>query len=232
MRAGDPAAAARAFVAAGRPPNDPANVRSGPARQDLRRHRRGGHRCRRRAPGADAIGLNFVPGTPRALSSSTRRSALARAGPGDRRRLARGPPIVPITADLPAAEALTAIGRGRSIPMPSSCSGRRAADGHRRHRPARLEGPASALGSRRRRIGAGVRHGRGGRAARAYLAAGAARILLDTAGGPHPGGTGVRVDADLAAAVAREVPVILAGGLDPANVGRGASRASRRSAST
>jgi tryptophan synthase beta subunit len=55
-------------------------------------------------------------------------------------------------------------------------------------------------------------------AARAYLAAGAERILLDTAGGPHPGGTGQRVAASLAAAVAREVPVILAGGLTTANV--------------
>ena len=55
-------------------------------------------------------------------------------------------------------------------------------------------------------------------AARAYLAAGAERILLDTAGGLHPGGTGQRVAVSLAAAVAREVPVILAGGLTPANV--------------
>ena len=56
-------------------------------------------------------------------------------------------------------------------------------------------------------------------AARAHLAAGAARILLDTAGGPHPGGTGLRADGGLVAAVAREVPVTLAGGLDPATVG-------------
>jgi tryptophan synthase beta chain len=55
--------------------------------------------------------------------------------------------------------------------------------------------------------------------ARAYLAAGAARILLDTAGGPHPGGTGTPADAAVAAAVAREIPVVLAGGLNPASVG-------------
>ena len=54
--------------------------------------------------------------------------------------------------------------------------------------------------------------------ARTYLDAGATRILLDTAGGPHPGGTGVRVDAGLAAAVAREVPITLAGGLHAGNV--------------
>jgi tryptophan synthase beta chain len=56
-------------------------------------------------------------------------------------------------------------------------------------------------------------------AARAALAAGAERIFLDTAGGPHPGGTGLRSDPGLAAAVAREVPVTLAGGLDPGSVG-------------
>ncbi len=54
--------------------------------------------------------------------------------------------------------------------------------------------------------------------ARTFLAAGAERILLDAAGGPHPGGTGTRVDESLATAVAREVPITLAGGLGPANV--------------
>ena len=53
---------------------------------------------------------------------------------------------------------------------------------------------------------------------RAYLAAGAERLLLDTAGGPHPGGTGQRASTALAAAVARELPVTLAGGLSAANV--------------
>jgi tryptophan synthase beta subunit len=43
-------------------------------------------------------------------------------------------------------------------------------------------------------------------------------VLLDTAGGIHPGGTGVRAAVELAAAVARELPVVLAGGLDPASV--------------
>ncbi len=60
--------------------------------------------------------------------------------------------------------------------------------------------------------------------ARAYVAAGAARILLDTAGGTHPGGTGTRADPTLVAAVAREVPVILAGGLNAASIA-GALRA-------
>ena len=58
----------------------------------------------------------------------------------------------------------------------------------------------------------------------AYLAAGVDRIMLDAAGGPHPGGTGTRASERLAAAVARELPVVLAGGLAPANVA-GALRA-------
>ena len=55
--------------------------------------------------------------------------------------------------------------------------------------------------------------------ARAYLAAGVHRIMVDTAGGQHPGGTGQRAAVAMAAAIAREIPVTLAGGLDPANVG-------------
>ncbi|MBA2700913.1 MAG: tryptophan synthase subunit beta, partial [Chloroflexi bacterium] len=56
-------------------------------------------------------------------------------------------------------------------------------------------------------------------AAQAFLDAGADRLFLDTAGGPYPGGTGRRPAASLAASLAREVPITLAGGLDPANVG-------------
>src|SRR5664280_2316868 len=54
---------------------------------------------------------------------------------------------------------------------------------------------------------------------KSYLAAGAERLILDTAGGPFPGGTGQQIARQMAAAVAREIPVILAGGLDPSNVG-------------
>ena len=43
--------------------------------------------------------------------------------------------------------------------------------------------------------------------------------MLDTAGGPFPGGTGRRAALEpWPTAIARQVPVILAGGLDPANV--------------
>jgi len=47
---------------------------------------------------------------------------------------------------------------------------------------------------------------------------GIARVLLDAADTSALGGTGTRSNARLAAAVAREIPVVLAGGLTPANV--------------
>ena len=74
------------------------------------------------------------------------------------------------------------------------------------HLPAEAPGDPAAL------VAGAVETGR------AHLSAGAERLLLDTAGGPFPGGTGTRAAAPLAAAVARELPVILAGGLDPSNV--------------
>jgi phosphoribosylanthranilate isomerase len=45
-----------------------------------------------------------------------------------------------------------------------------------------------------------------------------ALLLLDAPAAELPGGTGVRVDLDVAAEVARRRPVILAGGLTPGNV--------------
>ena len=95
---------------------------------------------------------------------------------------------------------------------------------------ARLEGAAPAAPSRRRRR---PRRRRSSRAAGRTSPPAPTRLLLDTAGGPHPGGTGhARVDRPLAAAVARELPVTLAGGLDAGERRRGAARRSRRSAST
>ncbi len=96
VRAGDPAAAARSFVAAGAVPADPANV----ARRAFVKI------CgvtdeigvlAAVAAGADAIGLNVVDGTPRVLgleeAASLARLARA-AGRGDGRPL-----VVAITAD-------------------------------------------------------------------------------------------------------------------------------------
>ena len=156
--------------------------------------------------GADAIGLNFAPGTPRALSieEGVVLAALARsAGASDAPR----PQIVLITADLPAEE-LAAVVAAVDPDAVQLCG----------------DEPPSAIAAVGRPAWKALRVGADDRSedvvsrARSYLDAGVTRILLDAAGGPHPGGTGLRVDTALAAAVAREVPITLAGGLGPANV--------------
>jgi tryptophan synthase beta subunit len=210
MRSRDPVAAARAFVAAGAPPTDPSNVARRPFVKicgiaDI------GSAIAATSAGADALGLNLVPGTPRALSLDEA-AELARTVRDVTSGLAR-PRLVAITADAspdelaaivaaldPDAvqlngsepvEAIATVGRPvwKVLHLPAEP-------------PADLAAAASRLAER----------------CRAFLAAGAERLLLDTAGGPHPGGTGQRASTALAAAVARELPVTLAGGLSPANV--------------
>ena len=177
-------------------------------RQDLRRHRRGRdprrrprgrrrHRAQLRARDAaravDRGGRRARPARP-----GRRRPRAARAA--DRRSSRRTS-----RPDAPAARSCDAVD-----PDAIQLSG---------------DEPPSALAAAGRpawkalRVAAGRRPGRG-RRPRPDLPRRPAptRILLDTAGGPHPGGTGVRVDAALAAAVAREVPVTLAGGLHAGNV--------------
>ena len=210
MRAAAPAAAARAFVAAGRPPTDPANIARRPFIKICGVTDAEGT-VAAVAAGADAIGLNVVPGTPRELEPrDTRRLAmLARsiARPG------ASPFIVAITAD--ADDALVDRVITEAHPDAIQLSGTEppervaalVAAGHRVWKVLHIASdgsPADAPAIVER--------------ARAFLDAGAERLLLDTAGGVHPGGTGRRVAADLAAAVARQVPVILAGGLGPSNV--------------
>ena len=160
-----------------------------------------------------------MPGTPRALSLDEavelRRVARALARP-----TAAGRAIVAITADA-GRRADRARSSPPSTPTRSSCP----ATSRRRRSP-----PSAGRPGRRSTCRADEPDDVAAAAApivalgREFLAAGAERILLDTAGGPHPGGTGTRAAPSLAAAVAREMPVILAGGLDPATVGRGAPR--------
>jgi tryptophan synthase beta subunit len=216
VRALDPEAAARAFALAGRPPDDPANLDRVPFVKICGITDAAGVEAAVRA-GADAVGLNLVPGTPRALDLGEAVALAARlrtVAPAGARPL-----VVAITVDLPAAE-LNRIGSAldadaiqlNGVEPPALIA---ALD-----RPAWkvLHLPPSAGGS----------YGRASTdavvaevvpAARAALAAGARRIFLDTAGGPHPGGTGVRSDPGLAAAIARQVEVTLAGGIDPGSVG-------------
>ncbi|HYN49058.1 MAG TPA: tryptophan synthase subunit beta [Candidatus Nanopelagicales bacterium] len=212
VRAADPRAAAAAFVAAGAVPEDVGAAHRIPFVKICGVVDDAGLDAAL-AANADAIGLNFVAGTPRALTVAEG-SALAR-----RARAAGGtrtPAIVAIIAgaDDTLLAALAAEVNVDAIQFAGGEPPARIAAAPRPawavvHLPARA--PADAP-DRAALVAATLDR------ARALLDAGAARIVLDTAGGPHPGGTGTRADATLAAAVAREIPVVLAGGLTPASV--------------
>ncbi len=210
MRAGDPAAAARAFVAAGRDPDDATADARAPFVKICGVTDEAGVLAAVRSR-ADAIGLNFAPGTPRALSieegaSLARLARSAAAGP-DGRGPRHAPQVVLVTADLPAAEldAVVAAVNPDAIQLsgdePPAIIAGLARPAWKALRVTEADRPDDVIAR-----------------ARAYLDAGARRILLDAAGGPYPGGTGRRVGEELAAAVAREVPVTLAGGLHAGNV--------------
>ncbi len=214
MRSGDPRAAAAAFVAAGRPPLDPAAADRAPLVKICGVTDEAGVLACLRA-GVDAIGLNLVPGTPRVLGleEAVRLARLVRAAAPAGAR----PRIVALSADRPAEE-LAAIVAALE-PDALQLAGNEPVEFL-----GRLERPAWKVLHLPETVPAGQDAAAVAseivERARAFLAAGAEQILLDTAGGPHPGGTGRRPATGLAAAVAREVPVLLAGGLTPATVGR------------
>ena len=209
VRATDPAAAARAFVAAGAAPDDPANVARRPSVKICGITDAAGVLAAVGA-GADAIGLNVVPGTPRELSLDE----AADLGRLARSAGARGRPlVVAITADASddALDRIVAQLDPDVVQLSGSESIETARAVGRRtwkvlHLPAEEPASPSSVADDL------VSHGR------AFLAAGVERLFLDTAGGPHPGGTGTRAAERLAAAIARDVPVTLAGGLSAANV--------------
>jgi len=210
MRSADPAAAARSFVAAGAVPSDPSVVARLPAVKICGVVDVAGIQAAIRAE-ADAVGLNVVPGTPRELTlaeAAELTTVLRAATPADCRprvvivttetdpqRLrgmiaAVGPDVVQLNADVPPSLVRT-LGRPtwKVLHLPAT-------------EPDDLAAAAADVVAR----------------GRSFIEAGVERILLDTAGGLHPGGTGTRSSVALAAAVARELPVILAGGLAPGNV--------------
>jgi tryptophan synthase beta subunit len=167
------------------------------------------------AAGADAIGLNLVPGTRRALTEkeatalAAEARAIAPAGsvqligivadqdPADVAGLAARIGLDALQlhgAETPESLAAIALPVIKVLHLP-------AADGGTEGAP----DPAAVAEVVAR--------------ADAYRAQPNLRaILLDTADPNAKGGTGRRAAAELAAAVATRVPVILAGGLDPANV--------------
>jgi tryptophan synthase beta chain len=211
VRSVDPAAAARAFVAAGAAPDDPANVARRPFVKMCGVTDADGIVAAIRA-GADAIGLNLVTGTPRALeldeAAALARLARSAAAPAKR------PLVVAVTADA-TTELMGRIVAGLD-PDVVQLSGTEPVEmvrglGRRAWKVLHVPGsePDDAVSAAADLVSRG----------RAYLAGGVERLLLDTAGGPHPGGTGKRAAQGLASAIARELPVTLAGGLTAANVG-------------
>jgi tryptophan synthase beta chain/phosphoribosylanthranilate isomerase len=200
MRSADAVAEAASFVNAGRRPDDPGNVARRPFVKICGVTDAAGVHAAVRS-GADAIGLNIVAGTPRALSTDEARDLAAIARTAGQLR------IVLITADGSDGlldETIRAVDPDAIQYTGSESIDRVAGSARSAWRTLHVRPGSSADDA--------VATGRG------LLERGVERLLVDTAGGPYPGGTGIRADAAAAAAIAREIPVMLAGGLNPANV--------------
>jgi tryptophan synthase beta subunit len=196
MRSPDAVAAVRSFVDAGRAPDDPANVARRPFVKICGVTDAGGVLAAVRS-GADAIGLNLAPASPRRLSLSEA-AELARlirlAAPPERR------PQVVAVVDEPTRDEVGAIVAAVD-PDAIQWAGDRAPEPLPRPLWRVVRVPTDDVA-----------------AAPAAIAAGAARILVDAESPGVRGGSGQRASVSDAAAVAREVPTTLAGGLGPANV--------------
>ena len=165
------------------------------------------------AAGADAIGLNFVPGTPRALEEGEAASLIVAARAAD--APGNGPLLVGVFADRDPLE-VAAIAARLDLD---------AVQLHGSEPPGDLDAiplpvlkvlhiPATDDAD-----DAGVLAADMGELAEAYQAkSNLQAILLDTSDPAALGGTGRRASVDAARAIADVVPVILAGGLSAANV--------------
>jgi tryptophan synthase beta chain len=161
------------------------------------------------AAGADAIGLNFVPASPRCLDEAEAAELVAAARAAD--AAGDGPLIVGVFADRPARE-VAAVAHRLGLDAVQLHGGEAPADLGRiplpvfkvLHVPAAAgDAEVDALVAEAERFGEHTN-----------LQA----ILLDVQDPAALGGTGRRIAAVTARAIARRVPVILAGGLDAANV--------------
>ena len=203
MRAVDPTAAVRSFVSAGRQPDDPANVARRPYVKVCGITTAEGLAAAILA-GADAVGLNVVEGTPRALTIQEAVDLAARA------RAVSAVDVVLVTDD-----GATQIAHAVEPDVVQ-------------YHGAPTAGATGPIGRRSWRV-LHVAAEPGGTtdhvaAARSLLGSGAERVLVDTAGGPYAGGTGKRSDVATVAAIARELPIILAGGPDPGQRRGGTAR--------
>ena len=167
------------------------------------------------AAGADAIGLNFVPGTPRALSEAEAAALVAAARAGE--AAGNGPLLVGVFADRDPAEVAAIAGR-LDLDMVQL---------HGDEPPSDLD----AIGLPVLKVLHIPALGDAGPAETALLAEAYAQeaeayevkpnlraILLDTSDPGAIGGTGRRGSVHAARAIAERVPVVLAGGLTAANV--------------
>jgi tryptophan synthase beta chain len=150
---------------------------------------------------ADAIGLNVVAGTPRALETE-RAAALARYA---RSLPGRAPRIVLVTADATETEMTNYV--AAIDPDVVQISGHETV-----HDLTYVKRPAWKVVRTSADAEAGLTE------ARAWIAAGCERILVDAAHGNMLGGTGHTADTAVATVIAKALPVTLAGGLRPANV--------------
>jgi tryptophan synthase beta chain len=210
VRSAQPDAAVAAFVAAGREPTDLANLARRPFVK-ICGVTDGGGVMAAVAARADAIGLNVAPGTPRELrlDEAKELARLARSAAAGQRR----PLVVAVTVDATPVELAAIVSAiDPDVVQLNGTESIETAQSIGRRTWKVLHLPVSEPAGASRVVGEIVSWGH------AFLAGGVERLLLDAAGGPHPGGTGTRAAEQLAAAVARELPVILAGGLDPANV--------------
>jgi tryptophan synthase beta subunit len=205
MRSPDPVASVRSFVAAGRPPDDPANVARRPLVKICGVTDADGVLAAVRA-GADAIGLNLAPASPRllAIGEAAELARLVRlAAPIGHR------PQVVAVVDEPTPDEVASIVAAVD-PDAIQWTGVRA--------PGSVPRPVWSVVRVPMEDVSGTGAMQEIDAAHTALASGAARIMVDAAAPGVRGGSGQRASVAGAAAIAREVPVVLAGGLSPANV--------------
>jgi tryptophan synthase beta chain/phosphoribosylanthranilate isomerase len=208
MRSADAVAAVRSFVDAGRAPDDPANVARRPFVKICGVTDADGVLAAVRA-GADAIGLNLVPESPRCLSlpEAAELAWLARlASPGDRR-----PRIVVLVGDVEAGEVTRTVAAIDPDAIQWTGDDQRLVAESPRPAWAVVRVPPDDEGSASTKATALA-------AARAHLDRGAQRVVIDAAAPGVRGGSGQRAAVTVASEIAREVPLTLAGGLNPANV--------------
>jgi tryptophan synthase beta subunit len=164
------------------------------------------------AAGADAIGLNFVPGTPRALEEAEAAALVASARAAD--APGSGPLLVGIFADRDPRE-VAAIAALHDLDAVQLSGHEPPSDLDRIPLPVLKALHIPATGGAEVAADAVVEQA-AAYAAKSNLQA----ILLDTADPTRKGGTGRRASVAIARAIADRVPVVLAGGLTAANVGQ------------